>query len=359
MTEKGFKPLKGLKVIDLSTVLAGPSVGTFLAELGANVVKIEHPVLGDVTRSWKLPTESTCTDVSAYFSSVNYLKSYRKMNLLEVEDRDLLLEQLKDSDVLLSNFKFGDAEKFQLTDDILRSINPRLIIGKISGFGDESDRVAYDLVLQAETGFMSMNGTTESGPVKMPVALIDVLAAHHLKEAVLLALFQREKTGEGAIVSVSLYDAAVASLVNQASNYLMEQHIPQRIGSLHPNIAPYGELFETKDEALVTLAVGSSKHFNELCKYLNLSELLKDLRFENNQKRVENRVELAGIIGEKIKELDAQSLLMALQRKGVPCAQIKNLKEVFEDESAQHLVREELINGQLTKRMTSIAFKWK
>jgi crotonobetainyl-CoA:carnitine CoA-transferase CaiB-like acyl-CoA transferase len=359
MTETSFLPLKGLKVMDLSTVLAGPSVATFLAELGAEVIKIEHPVLGDVTRSWKLPSESESSEISAYFSSVNYLKSYLKLNLLEAADRKVLLEKLKDTDVLLSNFKHGDAGKFQLTDDFLTSFNPRLIVGKISGFGDESDRVAYDLVLQAETGFMSMNGTAESGPVKMPVALIDVLAAHHLKEAVLLALYQREKTQIGAIVSVSLYDAAVASLANQASNFLMEHHIPQRIGSLHPNIAPYGELFETKDGAIITFAIGSSKHFVELCKCLNLSELLDDKRFEDNQKRVKNRTELAKILGGKIKEFEAQALLIALQQKGVPCAKIKNLKEVFEEDSAQKMVREEWISGRLTKRMTSIAFKWK
>lgn len=351
--------LQGLKVIDLSTVLAGPSVGTFLAELGATVTKIEHPEFGDVTRTWKLPTESKSASVSAYFSSVNFQKEYKKLNLNKEEDRSNLLEELKNADVLLSNFKLGDAEKFQLTDSILTAFNPRLIIGKITGFGDESDRVAYDLVLQAETGFMSMNGTPESGPVKMPVALIDVLAAHHLKEAILLALFHRERTGKGAVLSVSLYDAAVASLANQASNYLMERKIPQRIGSLHPNIAPYGELFQTLDGATITFAIGSDKHFQLLLKVLDLNDVGSNDKFVSNQSRVVNRNALAEILQERISKMEADQLLNALHQLHVPCAKVRDLAEVFEDVKAKDLVRRESIDGVETQRVTSIVFKWK
>lgn len=351
--------LSKLKVIDASTVLAGPSVGTFFAELGAEVLKIENPVIPDVTRTWKLSSENEFTDVSAYFSSVNYKKQYRKLNLKSEEEKEQFLALISDADILLSNFKKGDAQKFGITDDVLFELNPRLIHGKISGFGPDSDRVAYDLILQAESGFMSMNGTPDSGPVKMPVALIDVLAAHQLKEGILLALLERHESGKGKAVQVSLYDAAVCSLMNQASNYLMENKIPKRIGSLHPNIAPYGEIFETADGKLITFAIGSDGHFVKLCHFLGMEFLPDDPLYSSNQKRVENRKLLAQIIEDEIIKLKSASILQWAASYYVPCGLIRSLDEVFQDERAQQFVREEVINGQNTKRVTSIAFEWK
>lgn len=351
--------LNHLKIIDLSTVLAGPSVGSFFAELGAKVLKIENSNRPDVTRNWKLPTENNNSNVSAYFSSINYKKNYLNLNLSIEKDYHIFLKIIKDADILISNFKKGDDIKLNITDEILRTHNPKLIIGKINGYGSESARVAYDLILQAETGFMSMNGTTESGPVKMPVAFIDVLAAHHLKEGLLLALLEKQKNGKGKTVEVSLYDAAVCSLVNQASNYLMSGHVPQRIGSLHPNIAPYGEIFTTKDNKQLTFAVGSESHFEKLCLYLDLRHLLANSNFETNQKRVENRDELFQILNERITKLESKSIFEAMNAANVPCGIIKSLDEVFENSAAQKLIREEIIENQPTKRVTSIAFKWK
>lgn len=351
--------LNHLKIIDLSTVLAGPSVGSFFAELGAKVLKIENSNRPDVTRNWKLPTENNNSNVSAYFSSINYKKNYLNLNLSIEKDYHIFLKIIKDADILISNFKKGDDIKLNITDEILRTHNPKLIIGKINGYGSESARVAYDLILQAETGFMSMNGTTESGPVKMPVAFIDVLAAHHLKEGLLLALLEKQKNGKGKTVEVSLYDAAVCSLVNQASNYLMSGHVPQRIGSLHPNIAPYGEIFTTKDNKQLTFAVGSESHFEKLCLYLDLRNLLANPNFETNQKRVENRDELFQILNERITKLESKSIFEAMNAANVPCGIIKSLDEVFENSAAQKLIREEIIENQPTKRVTSIAFKWK
>lgn len=348
-----------LKVIDCSTVLAGPSVGTFFAELGASVTKIENPAIPDVTRTWKLASENRDTSVSAYFSSVNYHKQYLKLDFKNEHDLNELVGLIQKADIFLSNFKKGDAEKFGLTDSHLHSINPRLIIGKISGFGEESDRVAYDLILQAETGFMSMNGTSESGPVKMPVALIDVLAAHQLKEGILTALLKRTKTNQGSIVSVSLYDAAISSLANQASNYLMEGHIPRRIGSLHPNIAPYGEIFKTKDGKLITFAIGSNKHFQMLCDFLELSKLTSDKRFSENVERVKNRIKLQEIIQEIISRCDADGILDFMHRHFVPAGIIRNLEEVFENPASRNLIRTELIEDIQTKRVSQIAFQLK
>ncbi|MFZ9028338.1 MAG: CaiB/BaiF CoA transferase family protein [Crocinitomicaceae bacterium] len=349
--------LKGLKVIDLSTVLAGPSVGTFFAELGANVIKLEHPDFGDVTRSWKLPIEKADSNISAYFSSVNYGKKYGTINLKVESERDKFLEEIQDTDILISNFKKGDAAKFGIEDEILFAHNSRLIHGKITGYGEDSDRVAFDLILQAESGFMSINGTPESGPVKMPVALIDVLSAHHLKEAILLALYERERTGEGKSVTVSLYDAAVSSLVNQASNYLMTGFVPQRIGSKHPNIAPYGELFTTKDGATVTFAIGSNTHFHKLCEVLGVDNLSEDQRFENNQDRVVNRTALFELLERPVADRDAEELLSALQKMNVPAGKVRDLAEVFDDPLSQKLIIEEDIDGIPTRRVKSVLFK--
>ena len=359
--EKNFVILNmfdSLKVIDLSTVLAGPSVATFFAELGAEVLKIENTSIPDVTRSWKLPTEDKNSTVSAYFSSINYKKKYIQLNLKDKADYQTFLTLIMNADILISNFKKGDEAKLNIEDATLRGINPKLIIGKINGFGTKSDRVAYDLILQAETGFMSMNGTNESGPVKMPVAFIDVLAGHQLKEGLLLALLQREKTGIAKSVTVSLYDAAVCSLVNQASNYLMGNQIPQRIGSLHPNIAPYGEIFTTKEGDLITFAIGNDVHFMKLCSFLNLSETPTDIRFVTNALRVKNRTELQNILQEKINAFPTEVILYKMLAENVPAGKIKNLEEVFSNADAQNLVREELIEGINTKRVTSIAFKW-
>jgi crotonobetainyl-CoA:carnitine CoA-transferase CaiB-like acyl-CoA transferase len=347
--------LKSLTVIDISTVLAGPSVGMFFAELGADVTKIEHPINKDVTRSWKQPDESNDT-ISSYFSSINYKKSYRTLDLLNPNQRlefDVLLEN---ADVLISNFKREDYIKFKLTKSDLSAKYPSLIHGKISGFGEDSDRVAYDLILQAESGFMSMNGTEESGPVKMPVALIDVLAAHQLKEAILIALLERISTGKGSEVHVSLYNAAICSLINQASSYLMNGSIPQRIGSLHPSIAPYGELFQTKDGAIITFAIGSDRQFQKLMQKLDLESFTDNQQFSTNKSRVQNRTQLFDLLNSKISGFLSDELLEWSKNEFIPCGKVRPLDEVFNREEAKKLIRSEMIEGTETKRVTSIAF---
>ena len=248
-------------------------------------------------------------------------------------------------------------KSLKVTPSDLWRINPSLLIGKITGFGSDNDRIAYDLILQAETGFMSMNGTSESGPVKMPVALIDVLAAHQLKEGLLLVLLQRQKD-KGQIVTVSLYDAAICSLANQASNYLMAQQVPQRIGSLHPNIAPYGEIFETQDGQLLTFAIGSDKHFEKLVSYLGQPELSQEPRFGSNIERVKNREVLFKHLASVISIRTCAQITSALFELNVPVAKIKTLDEVFADQKALSLVKEEHINGQNTRRVSQIAFKF-
>ncbi len=348
--------LNHLTVIELAGVLAGPAVGMFLAELGAKVIKVENPDGGDVTRQWKLPTEDAQSEVSAYFSSVNYGKEYQSINLKAEEGKTAVLELIKDADIVLSNFKAGDDIKLGLDYETLKALNSKLIYGCITGFGPNDSRTAFDVVLQAEAGLMYMNGTPESGPVKWPVAVVDLMAAHQLKEGILLALLQRERTGMGAKVSVSLYDAAVASLANQATNWLMAGHIPQRIGSLHPNIAPYGETLTCADGGQIVLAVGSNVQFENLCKVLNLNSLSTDERYSNNRNRVTNRTSLLATLQQAAQTWQRDELLTALLAAQVPAGAIRNMQEVFEQPNAKILINKETIAGVATQRPATAVF---
>jgi crotonobetainyl-CoA:carnitine CoA-transferase CaiB-like acyl-CoA transferase len=348
---------QGLKVIDSSSVLAGPSVGMFFAELGAHVIKIENPKQGgDVTRSWKTNSEQEGS-VSAYWSSINYKKEIRFLNLADSNDRNELEQLLASADILLTNFKSGDAAKFQLEPLQLFQKYPSLIQASIYGFSSKEDRVAYDVVVQAETGFMYMNGDTSSAPTKMPVALMDVLAAHQLKEAILIALYSRLKTGKGKIISCSLERAGIASLINQASNYLMSGTIAKRAGSLHPNIAPYGEIISSVDKKQIVLAIGSDRQFGTLCNILSCPEVATDPRFVTNQQRVSNRILLLEKLQEKALLINADQLMKAFIENDVPAGLIKDMAEVLGTPVAQEMIREETIEGQHTRRITSIAFE--
>lgn len=352
------QPFEGLKVVELAAVLAGPAVGTFFAELGATVLKIENKSThGDVTRSWRLSSESMENPVSAYYSAVNYGKKSLQLDLKDKADIDLVLNEIKSADILISNFKKGDDIKYGLDYETLKILNPRLIYATINGFGAESNKVAFDVVLQAETGLMSMNGNDENMPVKMPIAFIDLFAAHQLKEGVLVALIHRGKTGKGYSVSVSLYDAALASLANQATNYLMNNHIPKPMGSLHPNIAPYGEMVTSKDGIKYVLAVGTNRQFQELCKQLKRPDLLTNELYTNNQRRVQNREKLHLELKETFKALEGETIYQQLITSNVPIGMIKNLQEVFKDEQAQRLILQEEIEGMNTKRVATAIFK--
>lgn len=354
------KIFEDLKVIELAGVLAGPGVGYFFAELGARVIKIENPNTGgDVTRSWKLKTEPTNENTSAYFWSVNAHKEFLWLDIARNEHLQQLYGLVKEADVVITNFKAGDDKKLRVDYDTLSTINPGLIYASISGFGDDSPRTAYDLVLQAESGFMSMNGEPGGSPLKMPVALIDVLAGHQLKEAILIALLQKYKSGKGAHVSVSLFESAVASLVNQATNWLVAGHLPGATGTLHPNIAPYGELFETKDKHLITFAIGSNKQFKLLCELLQYSSLAGDSKYSTNQARVSNRTQLYNLLYSYIHKFDFKTLSSECLKRGIPMGKIRNLKEVFEQPEAEGMIREIGSGPKKIKVVSGNAFKFK
>lgn len=339
------KPFQGIKVVELASVLAGPAVGMFFAELGAQVIKIENPKTeGDVTRKWKSPNEKD-GEVSAYYTSVNWGKEVVFLDISEQSGRNELGKLLLDADLLLMNFKKGDAEKYQLDFNSLHSKFPKLICGSITGYGDNDPRPAFDLVMQAESGFMSMNGTPESGPLKMPVAIIDIMAAHQLKEGLLTALYLREKSGKGMRVGISLFDAAVASLANQASNFLINGNIPQRIGSLHPNIAPYGETFLCADSKDIVLAIGTEKQFSQFSISIGQPELITNPKFANNQNRVRNRAELQELVGPFFIKRTSESASKLLSNGEVPFAIIKSVDEILLSTGISNL----LIGGKLVK----------
>lgn len=349
-----------MKVIELASVLAGPSVGMFFAELGADVLKIENKKSGgDVTRSWKLSAEDPDSTISAYYASVNYHKKVVFLDLNEAADKNWLYNEIKDADMVIANYRQHAAEKLGVDYETLKSLNPKIIYGNISGFGEDSDRVAFDVVLQAESGFMYMNGQTEGPPTKMPVALIDVLAAHQLKEGLLYALWQREKSGEGAYVSVSLLEAALSALSNQASNWLMAGHLPQRMGAKHPNIAPYGEFFKTKDERQIVLAIGNDRQFQSLCKILNIPDLAFDNIYADNFSRLKNRSDLEQELEKAFLYYNAAYILDEAEKAAVPLGLIRNMQEVFELSTANDLILEETIEGTHTKRLKSLIFRYK
>ncbi len=347
---------RDLQVVEMASVLAGPSAGMFFAELGANVVKIENARTGgDVTRSWKLAGEPRGSGTSAYFSSVNWGKHHLFLDLTKEREKQEARELIEKADVLLSNFRPSTARKLGMDETSLRPLNPALVHVSLQGFAQDPERTAYDVVMQAETGFMSMNGTPKSGPIKMPVALIDLLAAHQMKEAVLLGLLKKERTGKGSFVEPTLEASGLSSLANQATNFLMNGHIPDRMGSLHPNIAPYGEIFRTKDEKEVVLAVGSDAQFKALCGSLNAT-FHEQEAYWDNPSRVKNRETLFRELEPLIGRFSRSFFLQECRDSGVPAGAILNLKEIMEGTSAQEMLLEEEQNGQLTQRISTLAF---
>lgn len=350
---------KNLKVIELASVLAGPAVGMFFAELGAEVIKIENKsTQGDITRKWKLPNEPQQSNSSAYYCSVNWGKTTLWLDLKTAEDQQRLYELIKTADVVVSNFKIASAQKLGVDFRTLKSLKPDLIFAQLTAFGEENNRLGFDVVLQAEAGFLYMTGEAGSPPVKMPVALIDLLAAHQLKEGILLALLKKERTGEGSYITVSLLESAVASLANQATNWLMANHIPQRMGSQHPNIAPYGDIFYTKDGKAIVLAIGTNQQFQQLCDILNLSHLAKDSTFATNEERVKNRSKLNNLLEIAFEQFEFEQLIHSFHQKGVPAGQVRTMPEVFEQPLAQQMILEdEIADYGKAKRVRMVAFQ--
>jgi crotonobetainyl-CoA:carnitine CoA-transferase CaiB-like acyl-CoA transferase len=330
-------PFASLRVLELASVLAGPTVGMFFAELGAQVEKIEAPG-GDVTRSWKVPEETLSENPSAYFCSVNWGKTFNTLDLQLPENRKQIYNQIPETDIVIVSYKPGDAERLGMSYEILSALNPALIYGEITGYGEGSIRVGYDAIIQAEAGFMEMNGSADGPPLKMPVAFMDLMAAHQLKEGLLAALYVREKTGRGDKVSVSLIQAGIASLANQATNYLMNDTVPNRIGSEHPSIVPYGTRFITQEGKSLVLAVGNDKQFQNLFSVLGLENWAFDERVRTNPDRVRNRKFVYDLLAPVFLSESLDIWLQRLNEKQVPAGGIANMKEVFNQPYAQSLL---------------------
>lgn len=330
--------MKDLTVLELASVLAGPGVGQFFAELGAEVIKVENlKTTGDVTRSWKSSEEKT-DDRSAYFCSVNWGKQSIALDLSTAEGREIVHRLASRSHIVIASYKPGDAEKLGVDYHTLARQNPGLIYGQITGYGSHNPRVGYDAIIQAESGFMFMNGEPGGRSLKMPVALMDILAGHHLKEGLLLALLYKLQTGKGKLLEVSLIQAAVASLANQASNYLVAGQVPRKQGSAHPNIAPYGDVFMTRDGLEILLAVGTDKQFSQLINILKISEYSQDSRFATNVLRVKNRKLLNRVLGKAIGQFAAEELVQMLHAGKIPAGLIRNMREVLEDPGVQEMM---------------------
>lgn len=328
-----------LRILELANVLAGPSVGQFFAELGAQVIKIENPrTFGDVTRSWRLSSETDEWANSAYFSAINSGKYSLGLDLKNPSHMKVFLELVSKSDMLISSYKPGDAEKLSIDYESLKSENSKLIYGQITGYGNDNLKVGYDAILQAESGFMFMNGEPGGKSLKMPVALIDILAAHQLKEALLVAYIHQLKTGGGSKVTVSLLDTAISSLANQATNYLIAQHNPVKMGAEHPNIAPYGSVFSCINGEQIVLAIGTDKQFKTLSAIIGISEIADQKEFETNAGRVKHRKELNVIIQQAFSNLQFEGIISQLNERKIPAGKLQSVAEVFDSGIANHLL---------------------
>ncbi|WPP44508.1 CaiB/BaiF CoA-transferase family protein [Pseudomonas sp. AN-1] len=332
--------LANIRVLDLSRVLAGPWAGQMLADLGADVIKVERPGSGDDTRHWGPPflkdAEGRDTREAAYYLCANRNKRSLTVDFTQPEGQRLIRELAAQSDVLLENFKVGGLAAYGLDYQSLKAINPRLIYCSITGFGQQgpyAQRAGYDFMIQGLGGLMSLTGRAAdeegAGPVKVGVALTDILTGLHASVAVLAALNHRHASGEGQHIDLALLDVQVACLANQALNYLTTGVAPRRLGNAHPNIVPYQD-FPTADGDFI-LTVGNDGQFRRFCEVAGHPEWADDPRFANNSARVAHRGELIPLIRQATVFRTTAEWVAALEEAGVPCGPINDLAQVFAD----------------------------
>jgi crotonobetainyl-CoA:carnitine CoA-transferase CaiB-like acyl-CoA transferase len=335
--------LSHLKVLDLSRVLAGPWASQMLADMGAEVIKIEHPERGDDTRGWGPPylKDDQGNDVeSAYFLCANRNKMSVALDMATPEGQRLIRELALQCDVLVENFKVGGLARYGLDYASLSAINPRLIYCSITGFGQTgpyAQRPGYDFMVQGMGGLMSLTGVPEgedgAGPMKVGVALTDVLTGLHAVAGILAAVAWRERSGLGQQIDLALLDVQVSCLANQALNYLVTGQSPRRLGNAHPSIVPY-QSFPTADGEMI-LAVGNDSQFVSLCQVMNHSEWAADARFATNAARVANRAVLVPLLRQATVHQTTAQWIVALERANVPCGPINTLEQVFADPHVQ------------------------
>lgn len=337
-----MKPLEGIRILDLSRVLAGPWCTQLLADLGAEVTKIERPLHGDDTRHWGPPWHGEGDRrVAAYFLSCNRGKKSAAIDFAQPQGAALVRRLASEADVVVENFKVGGLEKFGLDAASLRSENPRLVYASITGFGQDgpySDRAGYDYIIQGMGGLMSITGLPDSvpggGPMRVGVAVVDLFTGLYTCVAILSALYRREKSDEGAHIDLALFDTELAMLANQASNALISGDDPPRQGNTHPNIVPY-QPFEATDQPII-IAVGNERQFARLAEMCGHPEWTSDERFKSNGVRVANRGEMVRLISEAIAQKPATEWLDQLEAAGIPAGPINRVSQALSDVQAQH-----------------------
>jgi formyl-CoA transferase len=337
-----LKPLEGIKVLDLSRVLAGPWCTQLLADLGAEVTKIERPGAGDDTRHWGPPWHGEGDKrVAAYFLSCNRGKRSAAIDFSQAEGAALVRKLAEHADVVVENFKVGGLEKFGLDARSLRAANPRLIYASITGFGQDgpyADRAGYDYIIQGMGGLMSITGLPDGvpggGAMRVGVAVVDLFTGLYTAVAILSALYAREKSGEGAHIDMALFDTQLAMLANQASNALVSGKDPPRQGNTHPNIVPY-QPFEAADQPII-IAVGNERQFARLAEMCGHPEWTGDQKFASNAERVANRGEIVRLVGQAIAQKPAAEWLAQLDAAGIPAGPINRISQALGDVQAQH-----------------------
>jgi crotonobetainyl-CoA:carnitine CoA-transferase CaiB-like acyl-CoA transferase len=331
-------PLAGIRVLDLSRVLAGPWAGQNLADLGAEVIKIERPKVGDDSRAfgppWVKDAQGRDTRDSAYFTSANRGKKSVTVNLQQAEGQALVRALAAKSDVLLENYKFGDLARYRLGYEDLQKINPRLIYCSVTGFGQTGpykERPGYDFMIQGMGGMMSVTGEPDGapggGPQRAGVPIADIITGMYASIAICAALAHRAQSGKGQHLDLALLDSQIALLAYQNTNYFATGKPPRRIGNLHPNIVPY-QPFRAADGEVI-LACGNDNLYRKFCEAAGCAELASDPRFETNGKRVENRVELTRLLGEIFRKRSKKDWVELLDAAGVPNGPINDIAQVF------------------------------
>ena len=337
-----MKPLEGIRVLDLSRVLAGPWCTQLLADLGAEVIKVERPGSGDDTRHWGPPWHGEGDrKVAAYFLSSNRGKKSAAIDFARPEGAALVRRMAEEADVVVENFKVGGLEKFGLDAKTLRAANPRLVYASITGFGQDgpyADRAGYDFIIQGMGGMMSVTGLPDDepggGPMRAGVAIADIFTGMYTCVAILAALHARQRTGEGATIDMALFDTQLAVMANQASNALVSGKDPPRQGNTHPNIVPY-QPFDAADQPII-IAVGNNGQFARLAEICGHPEWTSDERFSSNGARVANRAEMVALVSEAIRQKPAAAWLAQLEIAGIPAGPINTLTQALSDVQAQH-----------------------
>ena len=334
-------PLLGFRVLDLSRILAGPWASQMLADLGAEVIKIELPGSGDDTRGWGppyMPDESAAaTTESAYFHGANRGKQSLCIDMGKPRGQALIRDLVKHSDVLIENFKVGGLARYGLDYDSLKTVNSKLVYCSITGFGQTgpyATRAGYDFMIQAMGGMMSVTGEADGQPMKIGVALADVLTGLYAANAIQAALIHQRETGQGQYIDMALLDVQVATLANQAMNYLATGISPRRLGNAHPNIVPY-QAFQTADGYII-LAVGNDAQFERFCDLAEVPEIAADERFRKNSDRVGHRETLVPQISAIMQSKTSADWLEQLNSRGIPCGPINDIEQVFADPQVQH-----------------------